>query len=69
MSASEVLKEIKEKTGLSMYMLNKKIGLKSLSHVSMMISGDRKPDPETTKKIIEFGQKIGMSITWDMIYG
>ena len=68
MSVSTIIEMMKAKSGLSMYALNKRIGLKSPSHIWKLIGGDRKPNDETVKKIIKFAEEIGMKVTRDMIY-
>lgn len=68
MSVATIIALMKEKSGLSMNALNKKIGLKSPSHIWKLLKGDRTPNSDTAKKIVKFGEEIGMIITLEMIY-
>lgn len=69
MSAANILSQLREKMGVTIYGLGKRLDLKSSSHAWMMCHGQRNPNFETCRKIIKLGKEYGMSITLDMIRG
>lgn len=69
MNAASILTELLEKLKITKYSLNKRLGLKSKAHIYLMLSGDRKPNIPTCRKIIELGKKYDMDITLDMLRG
>jgi len=67
MSVAEVLNTLQEKTGLSMYALGRRLGLKSSSHVWQLKKGVKTPDIHTCISIIELGKELEMDITLEML--
>lgn len=69
MSAKKHIGNLLEKTGLTMYALGKKLGLKSKAHICLFMRGDRHPSIPTCKKIIKFAKEYDIFLTIDMLRG
>jgi hypothetical protein len=67
MSVATVLDELQAKMGVTLYRLNKLLGLKSTAHIYSLKHGVRTPNVHTSKKIIKLGKEVGMDITLDML--
>jgi len=69
MSLTIHLEELQKKSGLTMYAMSKKLGLKSHGHVWMLKTGIRKPSISTCFKIIGLAKEHGISLTLDDLRG
>ncbi len=69
MSVPAYIDLLLKKSGLTMYALGKKLGLKSNAHVWLLRHGINLPNIETCKKIIRFAKDYDIHLTLDMLRG
>lgn len=69
MKASDYIKLLREKSGLSRADMGKAIGLKSSAHIWLIEKEIRLPNIQTCFKIIEFAKKYDIHLTLDMLRG
>ncbi len=67
MSVPKYLAELRGKSGLTMYALGKKLGLKSPSHIWLLENKVIAPSVPTCMKIISFARQYDMNLTLDML--
>ena len=67
MGCADILSELMKKLDVTMYGLGKRLGLKSDSHVWLLIKGDVKPSFETCYKIIDLANDNGMNVSIEML--
>jgi DNA-binding XRE family transcriptional regulator len=69
MKASDYIKLLREKSGLSRERMGHAMGLKSIAHIWLIENEVRLPSLKTCFKIIEFAKKYDVYLTLDMLRG
>lgn len=67
MNVNDILTQLEIKLGVTPYGLNRRLGLKSSSHIYHLKTGLRTPNIHTWKKIIKLCKEAGLPIDWNTI--
>ena len=67
MSASDVIKEVRKRAGITRKRLAQLLGLSSVQIIWMYEKGVRTPSTKTWMVIIEIAEEVGLKVTTDMM--